>query len=426
MFNKLRKKITINFMTIFGIMLIAFSIGIIAFVVRIDLQSKGEMFQNFANYEMKEFVSEIGEAPITDLENEMKNELGDYYSIYLVEGNDKVKISRFKKEGLKEKLLAKKESWPELGEAPKLVLIDNEKLDVGEIYFVSRSTQEATNGDLYTLYLFQNQDESYGFYLLLIKVVLGFLIVFFLITASLGYYLAGKVIEPIEKSYLEQKRFVADASHELRTPITVLNLAMSNLKEEMSNSDDPIVKKIVGVIENELKKMNKLVSSLLVLARNNSKEVEIIKERYDLAKELRECILNLEQLAKQKNIEIMENIENEVTVIANKDEINQVITILIDNAIKYSQENSKIEISLETNSNYLLKVKDHGVGINSENIEKVFDRFFREDKTRSTKGQGLGLSIAKILVEKNEGSIIVKSKIGEGSEFTVKLPIFKN
>lgn len=426
MFNKLRKKITINFMTIFGIMLIAFSIGIIAFVVRIDLQSKGEMFQNFANYEMKEFVSEIGEVPIVDLENEMKNELGDYYSIYLIDGNDEVKISRFKKEGLKEKLLVKKESWPELGEAPKLVMIDNENLNVGEIYFASRSTQEAKNGDIYTLYLFQNQDEAYGFYLLLIKVVLAFLIIFFLITTSLGYYLAGKVIEPIEKSYLEQKRFVADASHELRTPITVLNLAMSNLKEEIPNLNNPTVKKIVGVIENELKKMNKLVSSLLVLARNNSKEVEIIKENYDLAKELRECILNLEQLAKQKNIEITENIQNEAMVIANKDEINQVLTILIDNAIKYSKENSKIEISLERNKSYLLKVKDHGVGIASENIEKVFNRFFREDKTRSTKGQGLGLSIAKMLVEKNEGSIAVKSKIDEGSEFTVKLPILKN
>lgn len=423
MFNKLRKKITINFMIVFGIMLIAFSIGIVAFVVKIDLHSKGEMFQNFTNYELKEFVTEIGEEPIIEVEKEMEDELGDYYNVYLVGGNETVHISRFKKQGVKEKLLAKKEEWPELGAEPKIVGVDNEKTKAEEFYFVSRSTQETNNGDIYTLYLFQNQDEAYGIYLLLIKVILVFLVVFLIITASIGYYLAGRVIEPIELSYLEQKRFVADASHELRTPITVLSLAVSNLKEEIDYTKNPFAEKIVFIIENELKKMNDLISSLLFLARNNTKQVEIIKERYDVAKVLKESVANLEPLTKQKKIKIIQNIPAEAMILANKVEINQVITILVDNAIKYSKDNSNVEVSIETSNFCLLKVKDYGVGIEAENIGKVFNRFFREDKARSTKGQGLGLSIAKMLVEKNQGSIEVKSKVGQGSEFIVKLPI---
>lgn len=250
---------------------------------------------------------------------------------------------------------------------------------------------------------------------------IGSLGVFFIIS----FYLSKIVIKPVEKGYNQQKQFISDVSHELKTPITVILANASILKNEERGTGS----KWLEYIEKEANRMRKLVDDLLFLARLDETEVKQVPSLVNLSDALYSCILPFEPVAFEKGISFENDISDDIHVNGNLSQIKRLILILIDNATKYSEKGSNVSISLKsTNDKAILKVHNEGSFIAEEDIDKIFDRFYRADKARerSSNSYGLGLSMAKKITESLRGEISVTSNISTGTTFTVTLHTVNN
>ena len=220
-----------------------------------------------------------------------------------------------------------------------------------------------------------------------------------------------------------QKEFVADVSHELKTPITAIMGCADTLLE--GGYDFETQNKFLKVISDESKRMARLVTDLLTLSRYDSKR-KTEKELFDLGKLVKETQEKLEIQIKQKGHSVESFVTADVPpVYANKDDIQRVILNILSNSIKYTPNGGKIRlyVGFVYNDAYV-KIIDNGIGIPEEDLSRIFERFYRVDKarTRQLGGTGLGLSIAKEILDKNGGSIDIKSKVGEGTEVVIRIP----
>ncbi len=240
----------------------------------------------------------------------------------------------------------------------------------------------------------------------------------------LSYYLARRTLRPIEESHEALERFTADASHELRTPIAAMqteievtlmnpNLTLKQAKQQLKSNLE------------ELARLTALSEGLLKLASLENDSIE--KKPASLKKMILESTDRAKALAKTKNLKIITTLPNDAMVLVDRASIIEVITILVDNAIKYSPKNSSIEVKLQlTKSDVRIDVIDQGIGIKPSELSHIFERFYRADSARSkqhNEGHGLGLSIAKNIIELHDGSIEVKSKVNHGSTFILRLPL---
>ncbi|MCA9397796.1 HAMP domain-containing histidine kinase [candidate division WWE3 bacterium] len=234
-----------------------------------------------------------------------------------------------------------------------------------------------------------------------------------------GYYLSGKTLEPIQIAMDEQKRFVGDAAHELKTPITALRTSLEvNL---MDTKLSPDAKDVLNENLEDVENLQQLVENLLQLARQETTQLQI--ENVDVCKTINEAVKQIIPLAKSKDISVDFHYDKEVSVSGNKDALQRLFIILLDNAIKYSPKKSNVTVLLnETRSSIKIAVKDVGVGIANHHLPYIFDRFYRVDTARTEAGYGLGLSVAKTIVEQHSGTISVQSEQGTGTTFIVSLP----
>ena len=225
------------------------------------------------------------------------------------------------------------------------------------------------------------------------------------------YIIAKKIsktiVKPVEDSFEKQKQFVSDASHELKTPLAVIEANAEVLQNKLGEN------KWITYIQNEVQSMNKLVNDLLVLARmektNNN------HQKFDLSKEAQMAVAVFESMIFENKIELETNIDENIEFNGEREDIKQIISILLDNAIKHTKENKKIIVDVKKEKNdIIIEVKNQGEPIPEAERKKIFERFYRIDKSRNRneKRYGLGLSIAKGLVDKYKGSIEVNSKDG--------------
>ena len=256
------------------------------------------------------------------------------------------------------------------------------------------------------------------------QVLLGF--VALLIASAGGYYMAGRAIIPLKEAYDKQKQFAADASHELRTPLAVL-MASAELLLADKSITNPFLRQVLEDLKSEVKKMTNLVSDLLMVARSDNNALKVKIQRVDLSEILKQVVRTMIPIAEKKNIRLAgENFEK-IIINADEQKIKQLAIILVDNAIKYTPEGGTVVVSLESFNleRAVFAVMDSGIGIAPEDLDKVFERFYRVDKARSREmgGNGLGLAIASEIVKIHEGKISVASKVGEGTKFTVELKV---
>ena len=225
-----------------------------------------------------------------------------------------------------------------------------------------------------------------------------------------------------------QKELVADVSHELKTPITSIMGYADTLLE--TDHDKAIETKFLGVISSEAKRMSKLVTDLLSLSRFDSNKTNIVKEEFDLGELAKKCQEKLQIEIDKKHLQVHCLVTANVPpVYAEKDGIERVIINILSNSIKYTNENGTINIyvGFVYNDAYI-KFIDTGIGIPEEDLERIFERFYRVDKarTREMGGTGLGLSIAKEILDRNNGTIDIKSKLNEGTEVVIRIPTKTN
>ena len=233
-----------------------------------------------------------------------------------------------------------------------------------------------------------------------------------IILGTIGsYFLSKKTLKPIEENLNLQMEFISNASHELKTPITVITMENEVLLREKNHSKEELLHQIKSNLE-EVTSLSKLVNILLELARNNKITLEKIK----VTDVVNNACDKLKLLSKKKNITILNNIDN-LKILANKDILEEVIVIILDNAIKYSDKNTTIKIY---NKNSKIFIEDEGIGIKEKDLKYIFDRFYRADKSHSTEGYGLGLSLAKHLTEKMKLKISAYNNKEKGSTFVIE------
>ncbi len=245
----------------------------------------------------------------------------------------------------------------------------------------------------------------------------------------LSIILAGFVVKPIEKSMKQQQQLISDVSHELKTPITVIS---TNTDIVLSHNDSTVdnERKWLGYIKDETKRMSDLVSMMLYLAKNDEMVEKPVLSEFNLSNTAYEIALPFESVCFENGKTFNISIEDNINIKGNESSIKQLIVILLDNAVKYSNENGRIDLSLKAMSDKaVLSVFNTGEPIPKANIPYLFDRFYRIDQARShnlqSGGNGLGLSIAKRIIENNEANISVTSDIERGTTFSCSFNIAK-
>jgi signal transduction histidine kinase len=238
-----------------------------------------------------------------------------------------------------------------------------------------------------------------------------------------GYYLAHRALAPVRTAWEKQQQFVADASHELRTPLAVIKSNAELTLRHPSHTVEEEGIRITNVIRESLR-MNRLVASLLTLARADANQAGLSLTNFALRELLETVIEQFQPIAEMKGILIKLIMLTEINVTADKERIHQLCVILLDNAIKYTTAGTVEICCFQKSSNVILKVRDTGCGILQEDLPHIFDRFYRGDKARNrdSGGTGLGLAIAQWIVEAHDGKIKVESEFGTGTEIQVTLP----
>ena len=232
----------------------------------------------------------------------------------------------------------------------------------------------------------------------------------------------NQMLDRIELSYESQKQFVSDASHELRTPIAVIQ-GYVNMLDRWGKSDTEVLEESIEAIKNESKAMQELVEKLLFLSRHDKKTLRLEKHVFNMRVLVEDMLKETKMVTTNRIVET--KALEDVMVYGDKQALKQAIRVFVDNAVKYTSDGDSIYISCENKEgDCVISVEDTGIGMTKRDIDNIFERFYRSDHVRDRKisGHGLGLSIAKLIIMKHTGNIRVRSQYTKGSSFIVTIP----
>lgn len=216
------------------------------------------------------------------------------------------------------------------------------------------------------------------------------------------------MLDRLQESFQRERQFTSDASHELRTPVAVISACAEELAEEPLSEDG---------------RMNKIISQLLVLTRGYEGRYHLDKERLPLREAVGSVLEELAEPAAAQGISLFNQVPAEIEVWADQSLLTQLLINLVGNAVKYGKQGGWVIIrASQEREDCVLTVSDNGIGMSPEELEHIFERFYRADKARDRSGSGLGLSIAQWIVHLHGGEITAQSQLGKGSQFTVALP----
>ena len=251
-------------------------------------------------------------------------------------------------------------------------------------------------------------------------------LVIFSILFLISDYMAHKAITPVEKSWNNQNRFVADASHELKTPLTVI-LANMDIMLASPESSVEEQKKWIDNTKSEARRMTQLVNDMLFLAKSDA----AVEQSYNfmpvnMSHVVEDCVLTFESVAFEKGVDLSSHVKPNIVINADEAKLKQVVMVLLDNAAKYVDEKGKIFVLLDSNSKHVkLVVSNTGTPIPKEKQSHVFERFYRADESRARErgGYGLGLSIAGNIIQQHNGKLSLEYSDNRGTGFSVTLPV---
>lgn len=249
-------------------------------------------------------------------------------------------------------------------------------------------------------------------------------IIFCVLTYFIAIYLTRNALKPIEITWNNQAKFIQDASHELRTPITIVSSKLEGLLKHPNNTINDEVESIADAM-NETRRLKKMINDLLTLTKEDYVDV-IQKEEVDLeflVKDLCDDFFDIAMI-QNKTLKVSSNLKHK-NILSDKNKLRQLFVIFLDNAFKYTEEEDYIKVSLnEKGEKIIVKIEDNGLGIKKEEIPHLFDRFFRSENVRNKDidGSGIGLSIAKVICDSLKYKLEVDSEYGKWTEFKISIP----
>ncbi len=276
-------------------------------------------------------------------------------------------------------------------------------------------------------YLIMFVDCSRDFYnanrLLAMTLVIG--IISLLAMLILVYMFSGKAVAPVVESLEKQKRFITDAGHELKTPLAVISANVDVLELEAGKSE------WTGSIRGQIKRMTELVKNMLTLSRMEEENIHVVFSDVDLSQTIIENSASFAAVADSKNLKYNIDITEDIHILGDKNGINQLSSLLIDNAMKYSSENGSVNVMLskdQRGKKAIFEVSNTCDSIPEGNLDRLFDRFYRADNSRSrdTGGYGIGLSVARAIATSHGGDIEARRDGDHIIRFIVKIPVAKN
>jgi|SRR5579885_992037 len=241
-----------------------------------------------------------------------------------------------------------------------------------------------------------------------------------LIGAGLSYFLAGKTLKPIQKNMESQKLFIADASHELKSPVTMIQSACEVVLRSPTKTKEDY-KQVIHQVHEQSVRLGRLINDLLslsVLDAGSTKELRVCSLSQIAEKEVEA----MTPLCKKKKLSLEKAITPNVTIHADADKVHQLLVILLDNAVKFTPSGGKVTVKVVNKPQLQLIVQDTGVGIAPEKQEDIFKRFYQADDSHTGSGAGLGLAIADAIMKLHKGKIAVTSDLGRGTSFICTFP----
>jgi len=250
-----------------------------------------------------------------------------------------------------------------------------------------------------------------------------------ILTGLGGFWLTKKAIEPIEASFNQLKQFTADASHELRSPLTAIKASVDIMRNHPERVHPKDVKKLEAIAGAALQ-MNQTLQDLLFLARADADPSVPVSDRkltpVSLNQILQNCFVLLEPLANEKQIVFQSKFRGEIKIMGDTAQLSRLFSNLLENALQYTPEEGRVSLDLyKQNRMAIISVRDTGIGIAPDQVSRVFDRFWRANKARSRRegGTGLGLAISQAIAKRHSGKISVTSELNIGTCFLVRIPI---
>ncbi len=422
MFDKLKKRLTLIYTGIFSLIMV-FVVAVTVVIGCISvLRTEKDMLIADIYDEWREWIGS-GELPV----DPALVKKGEMMSLMYDAGGNII-IDQMTDSPYAAALTAIRASWPEPENETELLYFRDKKGTLH--FFLAGGCTFWGNGQIQArLYTFLNLEDYYdmavdGMYFLFLLCA-----VCIMLAAGGGYYMAAKNIKPLEILFKREHEFAADASHELRTPLTVLSLGVESLQNDDESKLSGFAQEVLRDMQHETKYMSRLIEALLTLARGDEENTPLARAKVDLTEVAVKVCNKMRPLAAQKGLrlEYAAGDARQVFILGDKNKMEQLLIIFIDNAIKYS-ERGTITVTVNADSMHaVIKVMDEGIGISESDAQKIFERFYRVDKARSRAagGFGLGLNIARIIVVRHGGTVSVKPRSPHGSIFTVRLPLYR-
>lgn len=444
LFVRTQNRLTLQYSALLMIFLTLF-IMIVYFLINTVVTFEQErQLQSNAEQAIITIKDSLGDGRLSQQEFENLNtiqESGNQFFYYVVNPNGELLFGKSFIRRLQPEILHRVQGWnPDLREiryesitlTPPLFERGNRRSPPEREIHLMMTGQAIYQRDLLIGYFYTGRDITFTHELIrsLLTILVALGILFFGIALLLSYFMSKRAMIPIKQSFQRQREFVADASHELRTPLSILHSSLDVFEVEEGEVLSDFSRNVLCNMKDEVRRMTRLVSDLLTLARSDTGFPDLACETFDFIPSIEQMVRSFQTLAQEKEIVLNLHVPSRVIICGDHERLKQLTYILLDNAVKYTPTGGTVNVVLTVESNekpphVSLVVEDTGVGIPEEEQERIFERFYRVDKNRSRQmgGTGLGLAIAKWIVDAHHGTIKVSSKLGKGSTLTVTLPL---
>lgn len=410
MFQTTRRRLALWYTTVTAVLLLLFASGVYVYVRSTLVERVDDTLNHVIEIVERSLIIE---AESVNIEASFRN------SSEAASEDDRIDLEWFSPEG---NLL-----WTTFAKAPKIALHVNpngETVTPPGGLALRQITERISSGSQLLGYLRVSHpwfEVSKPSRQLIIDLALG-VIAMLTAASSLGWLLSGLAMEPIRDSYQQLKQFTADASHELRNPIAVIQ---TNVQVALADPDEQFQRSQLEVVERLTRRLGGLVDDLLFLARQESGLVPMRRDHTNLTTLLADVVEEQQAIAQEKDLTLTYTAPDSVlTVQGDPDQLTRLFTNLIANAIHYTAQ-GEVSVTLQVAaSQIVITLKDTGIGIPEKDLSRVFDRFYRVDsaRSRSAGGSGLGLAIAKVITDNHQGQLAIASEPGQGTTAIVTLP----